>query len=61
MARNTPSWSAAEFGEEGIDNDLVIGADEGTDEQRLHLLHGAWGSDPHSLAFWNGLRISTVS
>ena len=38
-----------EFGEIGIDNDLVVGADEEDirDEQRLHLLHGARRSHAH--------------
>ncbi len=38
-----------EFGEIGIDNDLVVGRRRGSvrDEQRLHLLHGAGGPDPH--------------
>jgi G3E family GTPase len=39
-----------EFGEVGIDNDLIVNADEEVfrDEQRLHLLYGSGRSDPHS-------------
>jgi ABC-type molybdenum transport system ATPase subunit/photorepair protein PhrA len=39
-----------EFGEVGVDQELVIGAEEEDlrDEQRLHLLHRSWRLDPHS-------------
>ena len=38
-----------EFGEVGVDNDLVVGHRRGSvrDEQRLHLLHRARRPDPH--------------
>ena len=38
-----------EFGELGVDNDLVVGQRRGSvrDEQRLHLLHRARRPDPH--------------
>jgi len=36
-----------EFGEVGIDNDLVRGRRDFRDEQRLHLLHRAGRSHPH--------------
>ena len=38
-----------EFGEVGVDNDLVIGAEEEIfrDEQWLHLLHGSRRSHPY--------------
>ena len=42
-----------EFGEIGVDNDLVIGAEEEIfeNEQRLHLLHRPRRSDSHPWQF----------
>jgi ABC-type molybdenum transport system ATPase subunit/photorepair protein PhrA len=38
-----------EFGEVGVDQELVIGAEEeDLRDERLHLLHRSWRLDPHS-------------